>query len=115
MTVSLVTVLKSVLLKPAFVEYLPGFKKLFEKVLQRTDEIFYQQYKKMSVVKDSMRHIHGFKLYLKVSLKFSSSEPISGQSSHLYPLKTPENLWFIGVFRVYEKGALTRNDIIKAG
>lgn len=72
-------------------EYLPGFKKLLEKVLQRTDEIFYQQYKKMSVVKDSMRHIHGFKLYLKVSLKFSSSEPISGQSSHLYPLKTPGN------------------------
>lgn len=96
-------------------EYLPGFKKLLEKVLQQTDEIFYQQYKKTSIVKDSMRHVHGFKLYLKVSLKFGSSEPISGQSSHLYPVKTPENLCVIGVFGVYEKGTLARTVIIKAG
>ena len=27
----------------------------------------------------------------------------------LYPLKTPENLWFSGVFRGYKMGALARN------
>ena len=27
----------------------------------------------------------------------------------LYPLKTPENLWFSGVFRRYKVGALARN------
>ena len=27
----------------------------------------------------------------------------------LYPLKTPENLWFSGVFRGYEIGTLTKS------
>ena len=30
----------------------------------------------------------------------------------LYPLKTPENLWFSGVFRWYKIGTLARNGLI---
>ena len=29
----------------------------------------------------------------------------------LYPLKTPENLWFSGVFRGYKMGTLERNGL----
>ena len=36
---------------------------------------------------------------------FLANVPIS------YPLKTPENLWFSGVFRGYEMGTLTRNGL----
>ena len=36
---------------------------------------------------------------------FLANVPIS------YPLKTPENLWFSGVFRGYEMGSLTRNEL----
>ena len=31
--------------------------------------------------------------------------------SVLYLLKTPENLWFSGAFRGYEKGILARNEL----
>ena len=37
---------------------------------------------------------------------FLASVPI------LYPLKTPENLWFSGVFRGYEMGTLARNGLM---
>ena len=30
---------------------------------------------------------------------------------YLYPLKTPENLWFSGVFRGYKMGILARNGL----
>ena len=30
----------------------------------------------------------------------------------LYPLETPENLWFSGVFRGYKMGTLARNGLI---
>ena len=33
----------------------------------------------------------------------------------LYPLKTPENLWFSGVFRGYELGTLARNGLMLRG
>ena len=29
----------------------------------------------------------------------------------LYPLKTPENLWFFGVFRRYKMGTLAKNGL----
>ena len=36
---------------------------------------------------------------------------ISGHCSHFIPLKTPENLWFFGVFRGYKMGTLTKNGL----
>ena len=36
---------------------------------------------------------------------FLANDPI------LYPLKTPENLWFSGVFRGYKMGTLARNGL----
>ena len=35
--------------------------------------------------------------------------PILASVSILYPMKTPEILWFSGVFRGYKMGILTRN------
>ena len=37
--------------------------------------------------------------------------PFLANVSILYPLKTPENLWFSGVFRGYKMGTLARNGL----
>ena len=39
------------------------------------------------------------------------TNPILSNVTISYPLKTPENLWFSGVFRGYEIGTLARNEL----
>ena len=43
----------------------------------------------------------------------SRTDPFMANIAILYPLKTPENLWFSGVFRGYKMGTLARNGSIK--
>ena len=38
-------------------------------------------------------------------------KPFLANVSILYPLKTPENLWFSGIFRGYKMGLLARNGL----
>ena len=42
---------------------------------------------------------------------FVSINPFLANVPILYPLKTPENLWFSGVFRRYKMGTLVRNEL----
>ena len=37
--------------------------------------------------------------------------PFPANVSILYPLKTPQNLWFSGVFRGYKIGTLAKNGL----
>ena len=46
-----------------------------------------------------------FDKYYLVFNPFLTNVPIS------YPLKTPENFWFSGIFRGYQMGTLTRNEL----
>ena len=47
-----------------------------------------------------------YKIYLFINI-FPANGPI------LEPLKTPENLWFSGVFRGYKMGILARNGLMQ--
>ena len=54
-----------------------------------------------------MRPLHDFFSYSFIN-PFQANIPIS------YPLKTPENLWFSGVFSgIHKMGALARNGLMK--
>ena len=44
-----------------------------------------------------------------VSAILMAINPFLANFPILYPLKTPENLWFSGVFREYKMGTLARN------
>ena len=59
----------------------------------------------MILNKSGVRHQQSFKLSLRLKYlnPFLASVPI------LYRLKTPENLWFSGVFRVYKIETVTGN------
>ena len=47
----------------------------------------------------------------KVSIARTAFNPYLASVPILYPLKTPENLWFSGVFRGYKMGTLARNGL----
>ena len=49
-----------------------------------------------------------------LSKNHSFFSPFQSRVPILYPLKTPENLSFSGVFRGYKMEALVRNDLIKS-
>ena len=46
--------------------------------------------------------------------KKTSFNPFLANAPILYPLKTPENLWFSGVFRGYKRGAFARYVVLCA-
>ena len=48
-------------------------------------------------------------LLISKKLKIDYLNPFLANVPILYPLKTPENLWFSGVFRGYKMGAFARN------
>ena len=53
-------------------------------------------------------------LTLKIDrVSYAVLNPFLANIPILYPLKTPENLWFSGVFRRYEMGTLAKNGLIQ--
>ena len=52
-------------------------------------------------------------MIINKSLYITHYAPIMANSPILYPLKTPENLCFSGVFRVYKMETLIRNGLIQ--
>ena len=50
-------------------------------------------------------------MYCKRRLKKSRFNQLLANIPTSYPLKTPENVWFSGVFRGYKIGTFARNEL----
>ena len=62
----------------------------------------------VSIERDSSCQASEMELFGRI---VSSINPFLAKVPILYPLKTPENLWFSGVFRGYKIGTLARNGL----
>ena len=56
---------------------------------------------------------HGNTSHHSTVYKLNKVNPFLANVPILYPRKTPENLWFSGVFRRYKMGKFVRNGLIK--
>ena len=59
---------------------------------------------------NSVQNLHTEKINLVINFQL---KPFLANVLILYPLKTPENRWFFGVFRGYKMGTLARNGLNK--
>ena len=71
-------------------------------MFKKEDELSKENYLPVRVL------FHVSKIFERVVFNpFLANVPI------LYPLKTPENFWFSGIFRGYKIGTLARNGLAK--
>ena len=62
-------------------------------------------------IKFKLASPHTSKIRIKSQEIMKFSNPLLVNVPTLYPLRTPENLWFCGVFRGYKMGPLARNGL----